>query len=65
MEVELTENRIEITGLVAAEASELLELPGIGAISAAVILTVWSHSGRIRSEAAFAKIAGTSPIPHS
>jgi transposase len=28
-----------------------------------VILTVWSHPGRIRSEAAFAKIAGTSPIP--
>ena len=65
LDVELAQNRTEITGLVAAEASELLELPGIGAITAAVILTVWSHPGRIRSEAAFAKIAGTSPIPAS
>lgn len=65
LDVELAENRTEITSLVAAEAPELLELPGVGAITAAVILTVWSHPGRIRSEAAFAKIAGTSPIPAS
>ena len=30
-----------------------------------MILTVWSHPGRIRSEAAFAQIAGTCPIPAS
>jgi transposase len=65
LDVELAENRTEITRLVAAEAPELLELPGVGAITAAVILTVWSHPGRIRSEAAFAKIAGTAPIPAS
>lgn len=29
------------------------------------MLTVWSHPGRIRSEAAFAQIAGTCPIPAS
>ena len=40
LDVELAQNRTEITGLVAAEASELLELPGIGAITAAAILTV-------------------------
>lgn len=53
------------TSLVASEAPELLDLHGVGAITAAVILTVWSHPGRIRTEAAFAQIAGTAPIPAS
>jgi transposase len=34
-------------------------------VTAAVILVVWSHPGRIRSEAAFAALAGTCPIPAS
>jgi hypothetical protein len=29
-----------------------------------VCLTAWSHEGRVRSEAAFASLAGVSPIPH-
>jgi len=62
---ELGDNREQITGLVTAQAPELLDLPGVGAITAAVILTVWSHPGRIRSEAAFAQIAGTCPLPAS
>jgi transposase len=62
---ELSNNREQITALVAAEAPELLDLPGVGTITAAVVLTVWSHPGRIRSEAAFAQIAGTCPIPAS
>jgi transposase len=62
---ELADNRDQITTIVTAEAPELLALPGVGAITAAVILTVWSHPGRIRSEAAFASIAGTCPIPAS
>ena len=37
----------------------------MGAVNAATLLTVWSHPGRIRSEAAFAAIAGTSPLPAS
>ncbi len=62
---ELADNREQITRLVALHAPQLLELPGVGAITAAVILTVWSHPGRIRSEAAFAQIAGTCTIPAS
>lgn len=62
---ELADNRASITALVTVEAPELLELNGVGAITAAVVLTVWSHPGRIRSEAAFAQIAGTAPIPAS
>jgi transposase len=45
-------------GLVAAE-------PGLGALSAAQILLSWSHAGRIRSEAAFAMLSGTAPVPVS
>ena len=39
-------------------ATVVLELPGIGPITAAVALTAWSHLGRIRSESAFASLAG-------
>jgi transposase len=43
----------------------LLAQPGIGPIVAAVVLCAWSHPGRIRSEAAFAMLAGVAPIPAS
>ena len=62
---ELAENRERITEIVTREAPELLELQGVGAVTAAIVLTAWSHPGRIRSEAAFAQIAGTAPIPAS
>jgi transposase len=55
----------ELEGLVAAVAPWLLELPGVGSISAAQILVSWSHAGRLRSEAAFAAVAGVNPIPAS
>ena len=46
-------------------APQLLAEPGIGPISAAQTLVSWSHPGRLRSEAAFARLAGTAPIPAS
>jgi transposase len=55
----------EITQLVASTAPALLTEPGVGPISAARILIAWSHRGRFRSEAAFAMLAGASPIPAS
>jgi transposase len=55
--------RAELERLVAAVAPWLLELPGVGPISAAQILVSWSHAGRLRSEAAFAALAGVNPIP--
>jgi transposase len=55
----------ELELLVADTAPELLAEPGVGAISAAQILNAWSHAGRIRSEAAFAMLSGTAPIPAS
>jgi transposase len=55
----------EIDKLVRAVAPWLLELPGVGPISAAQVLVSWSHAGRLRSEAAFAALAGVNPIPAS
>ena len=48
-----------------AVAPWLLELPGVGPISAAQVLVSWSYAGRLRSEAAFAALAGANPIPAS
>ena len=42
--------RAELERLVAAVAPWLLELPGVGPISAAQVLVSWSHAGRLRSE---------------
>ena len=53
----------EITNLVDELAPGLRDEPGVGPISAAQLLIAWSHPGRIRSEAAFARIAGAAPIP--
>ncbi len=39
------------------------ELLGVGPIVAATLLRAWSHPGRVRSEAAFAMLAGVAPIP--
>ncbi|WP_412102858.1 transposase [Plantactinospora sp. KLBMP9567] len=43
----------------------LLKQPGIGPVTAAVALISWSHHGRVRSKAAFAALAGVSPVPAS
>jgi transposase len=46
-------------------APALLAQPGIGPITAAQVLISWSHPGRLRSEAAFAMLAGAAPIEAS
>jgi transposase len=48
----------ELRQLVTAVAPALLAQPGIGPMSAAQLLISWSHPGRLRSEAAFAMLAG-------
>ncbi|MFD7407791.1 IS110 family transposase [Streptomyces sp. NPDC059866] len=55
----------EILSLVRQLAPELLDLLGVGPITAAQVLVSWSHPGRFRSEAALASFAGVSPIPAS
>ena len=46
-------------------AAPLLEMVGAGAVSVAAVLTASSHPGRVRSEAAFASLAGVNPLPAS
>jgi transposase len=55
----------ELGRIVDSLAPTLQSQPGIGPISAAQLLVSWSHPGRLRSEAAFARLAGTAPIPAS
>lgn len=65
LDQELAANTQQLTTLVQQQAPVLLEQHGIGPVTAAAVLTAWSHPGRIRSEAAFAVIAGVAPIPAS
>lgn len=58
-------NEKQLRGLVKQACPGLLDLPGVGPITAATLLTVWSHHGRVHSEAAFAALGGISPLPAS
>jgi transposase len=63
--LEERELKHEIETLVDELAPALLTEPGIGPVSAAQLLISWSHPGRVPTEAAFARLAGTAPIPAS
>lgn len=54
-----------ILALVRGWRPDLLDQLGVGPIVAATVLCAWSHPGRVRSDAAFAMLAGTAPIPAS
>jgi transposase len=64
-DTELRANKAQLRQLVAQTMPALLEQPGVGPMSAAQLLVSWSHKGRCRSEAAFAALAGTSPLQAS
>lgn len=55
----------ELARRVQLRAPELLARRGVGPISAAALLVAWSAPGRLRSEAAFARLAGAAPVPAS
>jgi transposase len=61
----ITSAENQLRALVTQCCPGLLELPGVGPITAATLLTTWSHHGRIHSEAAFAALGGISPLPAS
>jgi transposase len=65
LEAEATELEAELRPVLEALCPRLLAEPGVGTISAAELINAWSHPGRIRSEAAFAMLAGAAPIPAS
>lgn len=58
----LADNYKQIRNLVTTICPALPTLPGVGPHSAAVLLTAWSHRGRLRNDAAFAALAGVSPL---
>jgi transposase len=55
----------QLERLVNQLAPQLLTLAGVGPITAAQLIVAWSHPGRLKSEAAFARLAGAAPIPAS
>jgi transposase len=63
--LEAAELEREIHAHVHALAPRLLDEPGVGPIVAAQLIIAWSHPGRLRSEACFARLAGVAPIPAS
>ena len=62
---EITELKTSIAELVTAVAPQLLQQYGIGPITAAQVYIAWSHPGRCRNEAAFARLAGVAPLQAS
>ena len=65
LDQEIRANERHLQNLVAATMPALLAEPGVGPVSAAHLLVAWSHPGRCRSEAAFAALAGVSPLEAS
>lgn len=66
LDAELAGNLVELTELLqVSQGAALLAQPGFGPVATAICLMAWSHHGRIRSEAAFAALAGVNPIPAS
>lgn len=65
LQTEADEHERAIRTIVRSWRPDLLELCGVGPIVAAIVLTAWSHTGRCRSDAAFAMLAGAAPIPAS
>lgn len=61
----LTTNLHHLRQLIRGWIPTLLDQPGVGPVTAATLLITWSHPGRVRSEAAYAALAGTNPIPAS
>lgn len=62
---QLRENDRRLQQIIEPVAPELLALPGVGPVGAAQAIVSFSHPGRCRDEAAFAALAGASPVPAS
>jgi transposase len=62
---QLRDNRTQLLAIVEDIAPGLTSRYGIGPVSAAQAIVSFSHPGRCRSEAAYAALSGTSPVPAS
>ena len=61
----LKANRAQLQTIVNDVVPRLIERRGIGPVSAAQAIVSFSHPGRCRNDAAFAALAGASPLPAS
>jgi transposase len=52
----------ELAALLDQHAPQLLAEPGIGVVTAAQVAVSWSHPGRCRNDAAFARLGGVAPL---
>lgn len=62
---DLKHNKTTLTDLVESLTPRLLDTRGIGPVSAAQAIVSFSHHGRCRNEAAYAKLAGAAPLDAS
>lgn len=62
---ELKDNKKQLASLADQISPRLRDKVGVGPVSAAQAIVSWSHAGRCRNDAAFAALAGASPIPAS
>lgn len=60
---EISDHDRAMTTLVKQACPQLLDQIGVGHVTAAMFYLAWSHHGRCRNEAAFARLAGAAPIP--
>lgn len=65
LEAEASKHESDIEELVMAICPSLMDFSGVGPLTAAQSIISWSHSRRVRNEAAFAALAGAAPIPAS
>jgi len=63
LNAEIADHDRAMTALISETAPQLLAEIGIGHVTAATFVLSWSHHGRCRSEAAFARLAGAAPVP--
>ena len=62
LQTEVKELDGELRTLINGFAPQLLAEPGVGVVTAAQVIVSWSHPGRCRHEAAFARLAGVAPL---
>jgi transposase len=65
LDQQIRENEKRLRTILVEIAPQLLEQVGVGPVVAAQLIVSYSHRGRCRSEAAFAALAGVSPIEAS
>jgi transposase len=63
LDTEVDDHDRALKQLLDQAAPQLIAERGIGYVTAAQFYIAWSHPGRCHSEAAFARLGGTSPVP--